>query len=245
MSLQGLLGPELVPNTDFDEWDGAAIPDNFPVNWTVQNNDANNYVEPGVTSPDRHLHMTSDGIDEDSPRIYRTFDVIVGRMYVITYEYSAKAAGRAQAIGALSTYTMAADVGVRTESHILTANSQLLFLRHGDAVPQDWTLSFFSVKEVIAPAGRSTRSEGITGINAATPAIESACGHGVDVQISGTISAGGVDLERATSMSSTWKLVQSFSAPGGFRNPRQSGWLYRLKTDGSFSGNITMSLRQI
>ena len=72
-------GLNLITNGWFEDWSGAANPNNVPVGWTVANNDATNYVEDTVGD----CHMISD--NTNSINIQQTV-LTTGKWYVFTIE---------------------------------------------------------------------------------------------------------------------------------------------------------------
>jgi len=79
-------GEDLITNGWFDDWSGAANPNNVPDDWTLENNNATNYV----ADTGGECRMISDGTQ--TLQIYQTI-LTIGKWYVATINITNVTAG--------------------------------------------------------------------------------------------------------------------------------------------------------
>lgn len=234
------LGRERVHDPLFRNWAGIADPDDFPEGWALANSVATSFWTPGAGGAGARLVQGGGGaaIITDTAA-----GIIAGRNYVVEYELGVAPAGVFNlSVGAGANNALDGFPGRQTYIQP-GGTTPVLAMAQGTQGAVDSTLIFLSVKDIITPPARSLKIL-ISVADTSTGVIESAERHGVDVQLSGTLGAGTLALERSHNVGTTWELAYTFTKIGGGVVPSQSGWWYRVTSSADFVGSVTVHLRQ-
>ena len=139
-----VLGSDLVTNGDFSAWSGAADPNNVPTSWTVNNNDATNFVQDSTSK----ARIISDG--GTALLLLQTAFLEVGKTYILTLDATSEGVGIGAGIKINS--GVVGDVGsvstVGSKTFTFTANSTDIFIfRETGGQATDITIDNVEVKE--------------------------------------------------------------------------------------------------
>lgn len=226
------LSQEIIPDPFFKYWQGLAHPGDAPIDWAVFSVDANNYLEDAKSG----VHFVSDGLG--TQMFYGPSPGLPVGLYTLEYEQRNLVAGSLRWVFGGRTIVLPAQLGRHAIRDILTtaeANSVTLFASN---TPLDIVLSYTSLKRQHTPPPARNVNGTVNGVGVSTGPIECARGHGVDVNLSGTLTGGVVDLERSDDGGVTWVVMESYDALGSFVVPAQSGWYYRLTGGVAFVGGV-------
>ena len=139
-----VLGSDLVTNGDFSAWSGAADPNNVPTSWTVNNNDATNFVQDSTSK----ARIISDG--GTALLLFQSSLLEDGKRYRLTLDATSEGAGIGAGIK-LQTL-LAGDIGsvssIGAHSFVFTATGTVLrIFRESAGQVTDITIDNVEVKE--------------------------------------------------------------------------------------------------
>lgn len=231
------LGPEIVPDPYWRQWTDPGIPDGWAY---IGGTDVDNRVE--QTAPGGGLRMISQ-VAAPKTTLRDVDNVVQLTQYQVQWQYSDLTAGVIELSNAVNA-PLPGPAGV-LHTAIFTTGILGVNMDISAAVGEilDASLSFYSIKQVLPPATRNASGLLTLGDRSVGP-IDAARGHGVDIQLTGTWSAGDVYLERSDDVGATWQVCHDFVTTGGWQIPLQGGWRYRVTSAANFVGSLTVELRQ-